>query len=47
MKRGAAGGTGRQLQDNNKSCLPLAVNDASWQRFQTVEQRSEQMNSIS
>ena len=31
---------------DNKSELPLAANDASWQRFQTVEQRSEQMNSI-
>ena len=42
MKRGAA----RQLPDN-KSELPLAATDGGWQRFQTVEQRSEQMNSIS
>ena len=48
MKRANGGGGAhqRQLMDN-KSCLPLAANDASWQRFQTVEQRSEQMNSIS
>ena len=46
MKRGPRDGAARKMQDN-RSELPLAANDASWQRFQTVEQRSEQMNSIS
>ena len=46
MKRGPRDGAARKMQDN-RSELPLAVNDAGWQRFQTVEQRSEQMNSIS
>lgn len=38
MKRGGVAGTkgARQISDN-KSELPLAANDASWQRFQTVE----------
>lgn len=34
MKRGTVGGS--KLNDN-RSELPLAANDASWQRFQTVE----------
>lgn len=31
--------------DDNRSELPLAAGNASWQRFQTVDQKSEQ-NSI-
>ena len=38
MKRGAA--DSNKLHDA-RSEMPLAANDASWQRFKTVEQRSE------